>query len=131
MRWRRRRGRRSPKQDDGRWTSDGRPVLRCQSLGDAPRASLLARLSRQRALAAAARRKTTPTTLKVRTRFVNKPKAESEFSVRGGERRKMKVGVYSLNGVTAGAHLPTPWLYEPANRPGDKADYCLDCGFLP
>ena len=26
--------------------------------------------------------------------------------------------------VAAGAHLPTPWLFEPAKRP-DRADYCL------
>ena len=33
--------------------------------------------------------------------------------------------------VAAGAHLPTPWLFEPAKRPDDRADYCLDCSFLP
>ena len=33
--------------------------------------------------------------------------------------------------VAAGAHLPTPWLFEPAERPDVKADYCLDCSFLP
>ena len=33
--------------------------------------------------------------------------------------------------VAAGAHLPTPWLFEPAERPGDRADYCLGCSFLP
>ena len=30
----------------------------------------------------------------------------------------------------AGAHLPTPWLIEPAKRPDDRADYCLGCSFL-
>ena len=28
--------------------------------------------------------------------------------------------------VAAGALLPTPWLFEPAKRPDDRADYCLD-----
>ena len=30
----------------------------------------------------------------------------------------------------AGAYLPTPWLFEPAKRPDDRADYCVDCSFL-
>ena len=29
------------------------------------------------------------------------------------------------------AHFPTPWLFEPPKRPDDRADYCLDCSFLP
>ena len=29
--------------------------------------------------------------------------------------------------VAAGAPLLTPWLFEPAKRLDDKADYCLDC----
>ena len=29
--------------------------------------------------------------------------------------------------VAAGAHLPTPWLFEPAKRPDDRADNFLDC----
>ena len=33
--------------------------------------------------------------------------------------------------VAAGAHLPTPWLSEPAKRPDDRADYCLDCSSSP
>ena len=33
--------------------------------------------------------------------------------------------------VAAGAHLPTPSLFEPAKRTDDRADYCLDCSFLP
>ena len=33
--------------------------------------------------------------------------------------------------VAAGAHLPTPWFFESAKRPHDRADYCLDCSFLP
>ena len=33
--------------------------------------------------------------------------------------------------VAAVAHIPTPWLFELAKRPDDRADYCLDCSFLP
>ena len=33
--------------------------------------------------------------------------------------------------VAAGAHIPTPWLFEPAKRPDDTADYCLVCSFFP
>ena len=33
--------------------------------------------------------------------------------------------------VAAGAHLPTPWLFEPAKHTDDRANYCLDCSFLP
>ena len=32
--------------------------------------------------------------------------------------------------IAAGAHLPT-WRFEPAKRPEDRADYGLDCSFLP
>ena len=28
--------------------------------------------------------------------------------------------------VTASAQLPTPWFFEPAKRPDDRAEYCLD-----
>ena len=28
--------------------------------------------------------------------------------------------------VAAGAHLMTIWLFEPAKRADDRADYCLD-----
>ena len=27
--------------------------------------------------------------------------------------------------VAAGAHFPTSWLFEPAKRPDERADYCL------
>ena len=30
--------------------------------------------------------------------------------------------------VAAGAHLPTPWYFEPAKRSDDRADYCLELG---
>ena len=33
--------------------------------------------------------------------------------------------------VAAGAHLPTPWIFDPAKRPDDRADYCLNYSFLP
>ena len=33
--------------------------------------------------------------------------------------------------AAAGAHLPTPWLFEPPKRPDDRTDYCLDCSFHP
>ena len=33
--------------------------------------------------------------------------------------------------VAAGAHLPTPWLFEPVKRPDDRTDYFLGCSFLP
>ena len=32
---------------------------------------------------------------------------------------------YAMKRVAAGAHLPTPWVFEPAKRPDDRADYCL------
>ena len=47
------------------------------------------------------------------------------------EGKKGKLGAYAIKRVAAGAHLPTPWLFEPAKRPDDTADYCLDCSFLP
>ena len=33
------------------------------------------------------------------------------------------LGVYAMKRVAAGANLPTPWLFEPATRPDDRADY--------
>ena len=36
-----------------------------------------------------------------------------------------KLGAYAIKRVAAGAYLPTPWLFEPAKCPDDKADYCL------
>ena len=32
--------------------------------------------------------------------------------------------------VAAGAHLPSPWLFEPAKRPDDRTDYFPGCSFL-
>ena len=39
--------------------------------------------------------------------------------------KKEKLGVNAMKRVAAGAHFPTPWLFEPAERPDDRADYCL------
>ena len=41
------------------------------------------------------------------------------------EKAKRKLGAYAMKRVAPGAHLPTPWLFEPAKRPGDRADYWL------
>ena len=38
---------------------------------------------------------------------------------------KRKMGANAVKRVVTGAHLPTPWLLEPAKRPDDRADYCL------
>ena len=42
-----------------------------------------------------------------------------------------KLGTQPMKRVTADADLPTPWFFEPANRPDDRADYYLYCSFLP
>ena len=52
------------------------------------------------------------------------------FSVEEKEKDE-KFGAYAMERVAAGAHLPTPWLFEPAKRPDDRADYCVNCSFLP
>ena len=44
---------------------------------------------------------------------------------------KRKLGANALKRVAAGAHLPTRWLFQPAKRPDDRTDHCLDCNFLP
>ena len=41
-------------------------------------------------------------------------------------KKEGKLGAYAIKRVAAGAHLPTPWLFEPAKRPDDRANYCLD-----
>ena len=46
-------------------------------------------------------------------------------------KEKAKLGAYAMKRVVAGAHFPTPWLFEPAKRPDKTADYCLNCSFLP
>ena len=42
------------------------------------------------------------------------------------EKSKGKLGAYAMKRVAAGAHLPISWLFEPAKRPDNRADYCLD-----
>ena len=48
------------------------------------------------------------------------------------KRRKGKgnLGAYAMKRVAAGAHLPTLWLFEPAKRQDNRADYCLGCSSL-
>ena len=41
------------------------------------------------------------------------------------ESKEGKLGAYAMKRVAAGAHVPAPWLFEPAKRPDDGADYCL------
>ena len=38
---------------------------------------------------------------------------------------KRKVGALAMKRVAAGAHLPTPWLFEPAKRSDDKPTTAL------
>ena len=44
----------------------------------------------------------------------------------GMKEGKGKLDAHAIKGVAAGAHLPTHWLFEPAKRPDDRTDYCLD-----
>ena len=39
------------------------------------------------------------------------------------QERKGKLGTNAMERVSAGAHLPTPWLFEPAKRPDDGASF--------
>ena len=39
------------------------------------------------------------------------------------KKEKRKVGVHAMKRVAAGAHLPTPWLFDSAKRPYDRADF--------
>ena len=41
-----------------------------------------------------------------------------------------KSGVYAIMCVVAGAHLPIPWIFEPAKHQDDRADYCLGRSFF-
>ena len=45
-------------------------------------------------------------------------------------RKEGKLGAYALKRVAAGAPLPTPWLFEPAKRPDDRAGFCLNRSVL-
>ena len=40
--------------------------------------------------------------------------------------RKVKLGADAMKRIAAGAHPPTPWLFEPAKRPDNRANNCLD-----
>ena len=55
--------------------------------------------------------------------FCTSPMAEEHWWKEG------KLGANAMKLVAAGAHLPTPWLFEPAKCPDDRD--CWDCGFLP
>ena len=46
------------------------------------------------------------------------------------KKKKGKLEAYAMKRVTAGAHLSTPWLFEPARRPDDRSDYYMGCSFL-
>ena len=48
------------------------------------------------------------------------PKNNRDWRIAG---KKEKLGTNAMKRVAAGAHLPTPWLFEPAKRPDDRADY--------
>ena len=56
---------------------------------------------------------------------------EKEKELYGFSSEEGKFGANAMKRVAAGAHLPTRWFFEPAKRPDDRADYCLDCSFLP
>ena len=42
-----------------------------------------------------------------------------------GKEKKGKLGAHAIKRVAASGHPRTPWLFEPAKLPDDKADYCL------
>ena len=46
-------------------------------------------------------------------------------------KEKGKLGANAMKRVAAGALPPAAWIFEPAKRSYDRADYCLDCSFLP
>ena len=52
-------------------------------------------------------------------------RATTKSAVTGALGKVGKSGAYAMKRVAAGAHLPTP------TCPDDRADYCLDCSFLP
>ena len=47
------------------------------------------------------------------------------------EEGKGKLAANAMKRVAADGYLPTPWPFESAERSDDRADYCLDCSFLP
>ena len=46
-------------------------------------------------------------------------------------KKEKKESSTHIKRVDAGARILTPWLFEPAKLADDRADYCLDCNFLP
>ena len=50
---------------------------------------------------------------------------------KASSKKKGKLRANDMKHVATGAHLPTPWLFEPAKRPNDRTDHCLDSSFLP
>ena len=42
--------------------------------------------------------------------------------------RKGNLGAHAMKRVAAAVHFPSPWLFEPAKRPDDRADNCLGGG---
>ena len=69
--------------------------------------------------------------------FKSMLKRKSNFETIGSLTRRLegkmtrKVGGKRYETRSRGPRLPTPWLFEPAERPDNRADYCLDCSFLP
>ena len=45
--------------------------------------------------------------------------------------KKRKVGGIRYEARSRGRSSPDTRLFEPAKRPDDRADYCLDCSILP
>ena len=45
-------------------------------------------------------------------------------------KEKRKLAAYAMERVAVPLHVATLWLFEPAKRPDDRADYCLGCGLL-
>ena len=45
-------------------------------------------------------------------------------------KEKINLGTYAMKRAAAAAHLPTLYLFEPAIRPNDRADYRLSRSYL-
>ena len=62
-------------------------------------------------------------------KFLISDASTTGWEIPAKERKKEgKLRANARKRVAAGAH---PWLFEPAERPDDRAEYCLDCSFLP
>ena len=66
-----------------------------------------------------------------KSEYVFRLPTSSVYGTTGRREEKGKGGANAMKCVAAGAHLPTPWLFEPAKRPDDRADYRRDCSILP